>query len=272
MRSVSVQNFDGTTVTLEKPCERIVSLVPSETETLYELGAGDRVVGITDFCVRPWSFYKTKVRVGGTKTPNFTRISWLAPDLILCNREENTERAVARLRDVAPVHVSYPTDIEGAKEVVLALGRLTDCEARALEINSEIDESLHRAETSFPILGGKSVLYLIWKSPYFTISPDTYIYDVLTKAHLIPILFRSEGRYPKLTDEDVEGCGAEVVMFPDEPYNFTYSDIEEFRQRFPDLPAVRNDCLFKIEGANVCWFGYRTSLALDYLIYCLNLP
>lgn len=269
---IKVFNFDGSELIVDKPCERIVSLVPSETETLYEIGAAEKIVGITYFCVRPWSFYKSKTKVGGTKNPNIERIKELSPDLILCNREENTKDCVQKLREIAPVHISFPRTFEEAKEVVFALGQLTDCQERAEAINMKIDESLAWAQETFPALAGRSVLYLIWKSPYRTIGRNTYVYDVLTKAHIFPIEFPEESRYPEISDEAIESSNAQIVMFPDEPWQFTYSDIEEFRQKFPDLPAVKEHALFKIEGAFVSWFGYRTSLALEYLIHCLNLP
>ncbi len=269
---ITIENYDGSKLTLEKPCKRIVSLVPSITETIYELGAGERVVGITEFCVKPWKFYKSKQKVGGTKNPNIEKIRLLRPDIILCNKEENTRVAVEKLREICPVHVSYPTTIEMAKELVMTLGKITGCKERAEEINNRIDESLKNAKENPPLLGGKRALYLVWKNPFMTISAETYIYDVIIHAHLKPILFAKSERYPRILEEEIANSQAEVVIFPDEPWRFTYSDIEEFRQKIKHLPAVMEHALFKIEGSYVSWFGYRTSLALEYMLRCMNLP
>ncbi len=267
-----VVNFDGSRLYFDKPFSRIVSLVPSLTETLYYLGVSESIVGITCYCVKPLSLYKSRTRVGGPKTPNTDLIRALKPDLILCDVEENTRRTYEAVKSMAKVYLTFVRSIEDAKKVVVNLGKLTGAEQRAEAILTIIEQSQQRAKNSPPALAGRKALYLIWKGPYMSISYDTYIFDVLTSCHLEPIVFEKDSRYPVLTDEEIEGSGAEVVFFPDEPYPFSYNDIEKFRQAFSSLPAVRDEALFKIEGANVCWHGYRTTLALDYLHHCLNLP
>ncbi len=270
--SIRVANFDGTFVELAQPAERIVSLVPSESETLHYLGAEDKVVGITEFCVHPWSMYKKTTHVDGPKNPNIERIRWLEPDLILCNKEENEKDAVEELREIAPVHVSFVVKVDEAARLIADLGALTGCGDKAQEMVAQI------AQGRETVMGAKAdytfrrVLHLVWKDPYMTVSRDTYIYDLLTQAGLEPVVPRIKRRYPMIDGDFIRECDPEAVFFPDEPYKFKFSDIDEFREEFADLACVRNDGLFKVNGATVTWFGYRTTLAFDYIAKVMRLP
>jgi len=270
---IVVQNFDGSELSLRRPAERIVSLVPSETETLYYLGAAERIVGITEYCVHPRPLYKSRPRVGGPKNPKIDRIRELSPELILASKEENTREAVEQLRKIAPVLVSEVITLADTEELISALGRLTETEERAAEMNGAIENARRRFAEHPPDYQFRRALYLVWKQPYRGIGEETYIFQLLSAAGLEPLVFPElPSRYPELTSELIARSGAELVIFPDEPHNFTYRDIEEFRKQFPELPAVVNQALFKVDGATLCWYGYRTTYALDYISRVVQQP
>lgn len=270
--SIRVANFDGTFVELAQPAERIVSLVPSESETLHYLGAEDRIAGITKFCERPWSMFKAKTRVGGPKDPDVDRIRELEPDLILCNKEENEKDAVEELREIAPVYVSFVVKVDEAAQLIADLGALTGCGENAAEMVAQIAQGRETVAGAKADYTFRRVLHLVWKDPYMTVSRDTYIYDLLTQAGLEPVVPRIRKRYPMIDGDFIRECNPEAVFFPDEPYKFKFSDIDEFREEFADLACVRNDGLYKIDGATVTWFGYRTTLAFDYIAKVMRLP
>jgi len=270
--SIRVANFDGTFVELAQPAERIVSLVPSESETLHYLGAEDKIVGITKFCEKPWSQFKAKEHVGGVKDPDVDRIRELEPDLILCNKEENEKDAVEELREIAPVHVSFVVKVDEAARLIADLGALTGCGDKAQEMVAQIArgrETVMGAKADYTF---RRVLHLVWKDPYMTVSQDTYIYDLLMQAGLTPVIPRIQKRYPMIDADFIREYEPEAVFFPDEPYKFKFGDIDEFREEFADLACVRNDGLYKIDGATVTWFGYRTTLAFDYIAKVMRLP
>ncbi len=269
---IRVANFDDTFVELAQPAERIVSLVPSESETLHYLGAEDQLVGITKFCERPWSMYKKKTRVGGPKDPDIDLIRELEPDLILCNKEENEKDVVEELREIAPVHVSFVVKVDEAAQLITDLGALTGCSEKAEEMVAQIAQGRETVAGAKADYTFRRVLHLVWKDPYMTVSRDTYIYDLLTQAGLTPVIPPIQKRYPMIDADFIREYDPEAVFFPDEPYKFKFSDIDEFREEFADLACVRNDGLYKIDGATVTWFGYRTTIAFDYIAKVMRLP
>lgn len=270
---IVVVNFDGSELSLLKPAERIISLVPSETETLYYLGAAERIVGITEYCIHPRPLYKSRPRVGGPKTPKFERIRELAPDLILASKEENTREAVEELRGIAPTYVCEVITLDDAQNLMAALGILVGEEENAARFNATIETARQRFSDKPPGYQFRRALYLVWKQPYRGISEQTYIFHLLSASGLKPLVFPElPSRYPELTSEVIAQSGAELVIFPDEPFNFTYRDIDEFSEAFPQLPAVTNHALFKVDGATLCWYGYRTTYALEYIARVLQEP
>jgi len=246
--------------------------VPSISETLHYLGAEEQLAGITKFCEKPWSQFKAKEHVGGVKDPDVDKIRWLKPDLVLCNKEENRREDVEALREFAPVHVSYVVDVEGAERLLADLGVLTGRRAPAREMVRSIERSRQAAQRAEPEYVFHRVLHLVWKDPYMTVSPDTYIFSVLTAAGLTPVVPRIKRRYPMIDEDFIRESDPEAVFFPDEPYRFSFEDIDEFRERFSGLACVQRDGLYKLDGATVTWYGYRTTLAFDYLAKVMRLP
>jgi ABC-type Fe3+-hydroxamate transport system substrate-binding protein len=261
----------GGIVELEHPARRIVSLVPSISETLFHIGAQRQIAGITKFCERPWELFKKKPHVGETMKPDVDCIRELRPDLILCGRDDNREEDVRELREIGPVHVSAVDSVARAGELIIALGVLTAHEKHAQKLAAKIPAAAKRAQKASAGYAFRRVLHLVWKEPYLAPTRGTYIYDLLVQAGLEPVAPRSSLRFAIADDEFIREASPEAVLFPDEPHRFTYEDIGEFAAKFADLPCVTREGLYKIEGTMTSWYGYRTTLALDYLARVMTL-
>ena len=232
--------------------QRIVSLVPSLTEALFALGLGERVVGVTEWCVHPHDAVAALPKVGGTKNPDLAAIRALAPDLVIANQEENRRRDVEKLEAAGVrVWVTYPRTVaEGA--AVLAelaeLGAAPDARARVVApvLAAVADAEAARPERGVP------VFCPIWRDPWMTVGADTYAHDLLTLCGGLNVFAeRGDRRYPRVTLDDVVAAAPEVVLLPDEPYAFGASDEAELR-RLP-LPAAKHGRIHRIDGTWVSW-------------------
>lgn len=226
------------------PPERVVSLVPSLTETLFDLGAGDSVVGITDFCIFPPDLHLP--RVGGTKNPRVEQIRALKPDLVHMNLEENLERHARAIEAFAPLFVSEPKSVADVRALITTLGEMHGARARAGEFVAEIDAelaSMPRRNFTFACP--------IWKNPWMWCGGDTYVSNLIERAGGRNV-FASERRYPS---HDPEGIEADVIFLPDEPYLFTAEDGRGFRTQV----------VGPFPGHLFTWHGTRTILGLRFL-------
>ena len=195
---------------------RVVSLVPSLTETLFALGAGDDVVGITDFCVFPEGI--DRPRVGGTKTPNVARIRQLQPDVVYLNIEENLKRHADEIATFARVVATEPKTVDDVAKLIEMLGANHGCETKAAKLSAEITDNRQPA-TSF------TFVVPIWKKPWMWCGGDTYVSNLVESVGGRNLL-RDCARYPKLELDDVLTLGPDIVFLPDEPYAFTQEDAD----------------------------------------------
>lgn len=234
---------------------RIVSLVPSVTETLFDLGAGSSVVGVTDFCIFPEEMPETTARVGGTKSPSIDLIRSLAPDLVHVNFEENLEKHALGIRDFARLYVSEPKTVDDVAKLIANLGELHDCRAAAsvwLE-KLRIESSLSSPSNHF------SFACPIWKDPWMWCGGDTYVSSLVESAGGRNVL-ADHRRYPRLPLDEVIGLAPDLLFLPDEPYAFSADD----RTKLESLGSgVR--IIGPFPGHLVTWHGTRTVLGLRYL-------
>jgi ABC-type Fe3+-hydroxamate transport system substrate-binding protein len=231
---------------------RIVSLVPSVTELLVQWGLAARLAGRTTFCVEPKWIRASVPSVGGTKNPDIPRIISLRPDLVIMEQDENTLQAAEALRAA------------GLELLVLRIRSLKDC----LEAFRQLG-----AGVGLPALGqaraaalqallkarprkGPRTLTLIWKDPWMSAGPDTYVSDVVRQSGLTPI---GPDRYPTLTETDLDALDPQVLLLPDEPYHFTARHQTELQRRFPDASVRR------LDGRHLTWYLSRTEQALAAL-------
>jgi ABC-type Fe3+-hydroxamate transport system substrate-binding protein len=239
---------------------RIVSLVPSLTEALFALGLGDRVVGVTDWCVHPREGVAPLPKVGGTKNPDRRRILELSPDLVLANREENRERDVEALTAAGlRVWVTYPRTVREARVLLRELAELgAPAEARS-RVLGPIDAALEAAarEVGPPV----SVFCPIWKDPWMAVGGDTYADDLLQVCGGRNVFAdRPERRYPIVRQEDILEAAPEVILLPDEPYRFGPREVAELSGL--DLPAARRGRIQLLDGTLVSWYGPRIARAI----------
>ena len=232
----------------EKPV-RIISLCPSQTETLFDLGLGDRIVGTTRYCVHPKELTQKTVRVGGTKKIDLALVRSLHPDLIVAEKEENPREMVEELSQIAPVYVTDVTDFHSALKMIDCLGRLTGASAEAGKIQGEIQEqwgALPRFEKPL------RVAYLIWRKPWMMVGPGTYIGSLLQEAGLSLVRGgQSSSRYPEITEKELIAARPEIVFLSSEPFPFRDVHVQEIQALLPEARVLLTD------GELWSWYGSR---------------
>jgi ABC-type Fe3+-hydroxamate transport system substrate-binding protein len=257
---VEVEDARGRALKFDRPPRRIVSLVPSITETLFGLGAGKRVAGVTDFCVHPSKEVATLPRVGGTKNPQVRRILDVRPDLVIANREENRRGDVERLEAAGiPVLVTYARGVEEAIGEIDLLGRILGEVNRAAEILAGVREAWEEARGRIQD-PRPSVVALVWKRPYMSINADTFAHDLLSQCGSRNPFADRERRYPIVTERDVEEARPDVILLPTEPYAFDDRDRQELLRL--TCPASESGRVHIVEGELLSWYGPRMGRAL----------
>ena len=244
---------------------RIVSLIPSTTELLCDLGLADALVGITAYCREPADLLRGKTRIGGEKDPDLEAIRALTPDLVIANVEENTRAHVDTLRDWGiDVHVTYPRTAEGAIAMIRELGRVTGTESRATALADELAALLDATRAATACRPPARVFYAIWRGPYMTIGADTYIHDVLAACGAANVFSDAPVRYPAVTPDEVAARRPDVILLPDEPFRFRRAHLADWAP-YTDVPAVSGGRIHLVDGKPFSWHGRRLGDALRTL-------
>jgi len=240
--------------------KRIISLVPSQTELLYHLDLDTETVGITKFCIHPQSWFKTKERVGGTKTINLTKIKSLNPDLIIANKEENVKAQIEELAKDYPVWLTDVNNLTDALKMIADIGKLTGKSTMADALINSISKAFKDIpKTESPL----KTAYLIWRKPYMTVGGDTYINDMLLHVGFENI-FSDKKRYPEIHIEDLpiahpqDPVGCQLLLLSSEPYPFKQKHIDELRSQLPGTKILL------VDGEMFSWYGSRLLQAPDY--------
>jgi ABC-type Fe3+-hydroxamate transport system substrate-binding protein len=279
----------GRTVQLPLQPQRLVSLVPSITETLFRFGWGEQVVGITEYCTEPAVEVGQKTTIGGTKNPDIAQILSLAPHIVFAVAEENRRHDVEQLTAAGlAVYVFAPGTVRDGIDLLWRLAEILDCRRDVAPLLQEIEHAY--AETQAQVAARPSVRVFcpIWKDPYMTISDGTYVHDMLQvcggenifaqRQRRFPLsadlgqqpeqtgVLHSERdrRYPRITLEEMAAGQPAVILLPDEPYAFSTVDLADFMP-FADIPAVRDGRLYLIDGKLVSWYGPRIGESLRIL-------
>ncbi|MCE2788175.1 MAG: helical backbone metal receptor [Sphingobacteriales bacterium] len=249
----------GREVSLQLPIQRIVSLVPSQTELLYDLGQADSIVGQTMFCIHPDWAHESKPRVGGTKKLNLNKIRALKPDLIIGNKEENAKAQIEELMQEFPVWMSDISDLTDALDMMLMIGEFTNSTNSAQKLVSEITQSFN----SLPLLQNKKrVLYLIWRDPWMAAGNHTFIGDMLKRCGWINVAVGN--RYPEMVAEQIIQANPDKILLSSEPYPFKEKHIEELQQICPKAH------IHLVDGELFSWYGSRLLGSADYFKQLLN--
>ena len=238
---------------------RIVSLVPSLTELICDLGLIDQLVGRTGFCVHPRQTLRTISKVGGTKDVNISRVRELAPTHLIADIDENNREQVTELMAFVPhVVVVNPRRLEDNLALYALLGgifRRDHAASKRAEDFRQARKTLTSATHSLP---REKVLYPIWRDPWMTVSRDTYIADMLAAAGWDTLPAESPTRFPVFAWDAPEIAPAERILLPSEPFVFTHQHADE-------IAALSNKPLTRIDGEMVSWYGSRAILAMHYL-------
>lgn len=253
----------GSRLEMAAPPRRIVSLVPSTTETVFALGSGEHVVGVTRYCVRPEDARQRAKVIGGTKSPRLDAIRRLAPDLILANQEENRGEDVKELKALAPVYVAFPRDVPTAVVEILKLGILLDREALARHLAAELAGSLDRVRREAAARQPFRCLYLIWRNPCLAAGPGTFIDALLSEAGGCNVIPPGGNRYPEIGTGEMRELAPEVIFLSSEPFPFVESHRKELAGQLGDADWKRR-CLL-VDGQLLSWHGVRMREGLPYL-------
>ncbi len=239
--------------------KRIISLVPSQTELLYDLGLEDAIVGITKFCIHPVHFKATKTIVGGTKNIKFDVIKALRPDIIICNKEENTKEIVDQLSAIAPVWVTDIFTIKDNLQMIQDFGNLFNKRVESQKWISKIENSQYDFEVFIKEKPIKKVAYFIWANPYMVAGNNTFINELLRLNHFENVYEAKESRYPEIDLEKIISEGnPEYVLLSSEPFPFKEEHAVAIRNHTQHAKAIF------VDGEMFSWYGSRLLKAFAY--------
>ncbi|WP_245562260.1 ABC transporter substrate-binding protein [Niabella aurantiaca] len=225
---------------------KIVSLVPSVTELLYTLGLEQEVAGITKFCVHPQTWFRTKTRIGGTKTLNPEKIAALRPDLVIANKEENVKEQVEALQERFPVLVTDVNSYRGALDMIHTIGAATQRTAEATALISAIEKEFAALKNP----AQKTAAYFIWKDPWMTAGGDTFISDMMSRAGF-KNLYAARNRYPTVHLDELRALCPEYLLLASEPYPFSEKHRAALQRLFPGVKILL------VDGELFSWYGSR---------------
>lgn len=244
----------GRSIEINKPIQRIVSVVPSLTELLYDLGLGDKIVGQTKFCIHPKAEFKSASKIGGTKSIQIEKLKSLNPDFVLANKEENTQEQIEEIATFCPVYVSDIKTIEDTLNLILDLGKILQAEEKANLIHTKIKHDFDSIPNGEPM----RCIYAIWYNPWMFAGKDTFISHILSKVNLQNAV--AENRYPSLTLEEIEEINPDVILLSSEPFPFKEKHIVELKDRF------KNTKIKLVDGELFSWYGSRLLYTKEYLL------
>jgi iron complex transport system substrate-binding protein len=240
---------------------RLVSLCPSLTELVFDLGHGDDLVGRTKFCVHPVGRVERIESVGGTKNPKIARIVELAPDLVLLNEEENRrEDAEALVAAGVRCHVSFPRDVDATAQMVRDIGTVLERPAEAERIAADIERRAARVRESARQAPVVRYAYLIWRGPWMVAAGDTFVTAMLSLPGGVNVFADHPDRYPTVAPEEIAATDPDVVLLSSEPFPFKEKHAEELAAA-TRLPRERMQF---VDGEYLSWHGSRTPDGIDY--------
>jgi ABC-type Fe3+-hydroxamate transport system substrate-binding protein len=236
---------------------RIVSLVPSITELVCELGLADQLVGRTGFCIHPEAVLKRIPKVGGTKSVNLNKIRALAPTHVIVNVDENKKETADALAAFVPnlivTHPLSPLDnLALYRQIGLAFGKVREAEALCSRFEIAFQETEKQA------FHQRQILYLIWKDPWMTVSHDTYVSRTLALFGLHTLPESSDARYPEISLKEAWLQDVESVLLSSEPYRFQQKHLDEISSALGKPARL-------IDGEMTSWYGSRAIQGLRYL-------
>lgn len=248
-------------IQLKEPAKRIVSLVPSISEYLFDLGLEEEVVGITKFCIKPDKWFTLKTRIGGTKTVSIEKIKALKPDLIIANKEENTQEEIHMLAELFPTYISNIETLPQAYTCLSDIGILVGKEKEAKRLIAEIENEFIEIKGA---LQTQTCLYFIWQNPFLVAGKNTFINELLNHLGMINTAINQSSRYPELSVQMIQKLRPEFILLSSEPFPFSKNHLSEFQKLFPNSKVVL------VDGEAFSWYGSRLKHCIPYYKSFIN--
>lgn len=251
---LNVTDQMGRRVAVPFPPQRIVSLVPSQTELLFDLGLRENVVGVTKFCIYPTEARTKATVIGGTKNFNFEKIAALKPDLIIGNKEENYQAGIEQLAANYPVWLSDISNLPEALDMTRRVGLITGAREKAAAMAAEIVAAFEALTiNTTPV----SAAYFIWRKPFMAAATGTFIDDMLRRAGFVNA-FADCSRYPEVSAEQLAAANPARILLSSEPYPFGTKHIAEFQEICPNAKVEI------VDGELFSWYGSRLLKSAAY--------
>ncbi|MBF8148322.1 ABC transporter substrate-binding protein [Winogradskyella sp. F6397] len=244
-------------IQLKNTPKRIISLVPSQTELLVDLGLEASIVGVTKFCVHPKHMRLSKAVVGGTKQIHIEKIKALYPDIILCNKEENTKEMISELEHIVPVHISDIYNLEDCFELISMYGEIFNITRTTSTLVANIKLQREAFQVQLQNKDRLKVAYFIWKNPWMVAASNNFI-DVMIKEAGFVNVFEDETRYPEIDLNNSKLKDADFIFLSSEPFPFKEDHIIEFQKEFPEKTIKI------VDGELFSWYGSRLLLSYSY--------
>lgn len=249
----------GRSIELTFPPKRIISLVPSQSELLWDLGLRKELVGITKFCIHPDEMFRSVTRIGGTKEINFEAIEKLKPDLIIANKEENEQEQIEELCKRYPVWISDIYNLDNALEMIFRVGEITNKPTQSKGLVTQIKNKFSQFKnTKHEARNRHTAAYLIWKNPYMAAGHHTFIDFMLGECGLKNVFSNEKSRYPEITTQILIDKNPQIILLSSEPYPFKEKHLQELKAQLP------NAKIMLVDGEMFSWYGSRLLKAFDY--------
>jgi ABC-type Fe3+-hydroxamate transport system substrate-binding protein len=245
----------GNTISIDRPPERVISLVPSQSEFLWDIGVRDQLAGITKFCVHPAEMFRTVERVGGTKQLDMEKIIRLQPDLIIGNKEENDRGQIETLQSMFNVWISDINSFDDAYDMMISMGKVFGKEMQVSAILDKLKPSIERTKSIFP---PKKTAYFMWNDPYMCAAANTFIHHVLQHSGLVNV-FGARSRYPIVDAQELQDAAPELCLLSSEPFPFSENHAGEIREILPGSKILL------VDGESFSWYGTRLLKLESYL-------
>ena len=253
---VSTTDQLGRLLELAKQPVKIVSLVPSQTELLFDLGLDKEVAAITKFCIHPESWHRSKTKIGGTKNLDLDKIYAIQPDIIIANKEENEESQIRKLIEDFPLWISDIKNLEDAFGMIREVSKIAGKETKGMEIINNIKAGYKLLS---PTANKISCAYLIWDKPMMTVGGDTFISNMLDYAGYKNV-FNEKSRYPEITAEEIEKQAPDVLFLSSEPFPYFNKLIDQYKSDFPKINIQL------VDGELFSWYGSRLLKSPSYFL------
>lgn len=237
---------------------KIVSIVPSQTEFLFDIGLADQILGITKFCIHPKKYFKSITKIGGTKTLDLQKIRELQPDIIIANKEENEQSQIEELEKEFPIYISDIYTLDDSFEMMLSLGEIFNKSDEAIQLVNHIRESFKNLK----YFNNRRVAYFIWREPWMLASRNTFIDHILEISGHINVAkeLNSEARYPAISLTELKSLEAFDIYLSSEPYPFKEKHIAELQAEFPQSKIKL------VDGEMFSWYGSRLQYTAGYFV------